>query len=105
MSDKEYSNVNTARRAAVSKAWANERGLVMEGKEPEIGRKVNKQKSLLPVNVKDIPVTINVRSAKIQKRLEIKITSNFWMEKSISTLTMVTIKTILTDGMIQKQKK
>lgn len=32
MSDKEYSNVNTARRAAVSKAWANERGLVMEGK-------------------------------------------------------------------------
>lgn len=32
MSDKEYSNVNTARRAAVSKAWANERNLVMEGK-------------------------------------------------------------------------
>ena len=32
MSEKEYSNINTARRAAVSKAWANERSLVMEGK-------------------------------------------------------------------------
>ena len=32
MSEKEYSNINTARRAAVSKAWANERSLVMDGK-------------------------------------------------------------------------
>lgn len=32
MSEKEYSNVNTARRAAVAKAWAKERGLVIEGK-------------------------------------------------------------------------
>ena len=32
MSEKEYSNINTARRAAVSKAWASERALVMEGK-------------------------------------------------------------------------
>ena len=32
MSEREYSNVNTARRAAVSKAWASERGLVLEGK-------------------------------------------------------------------------
>lgn len=32
MNGKEYSNINTARRAAVSKAWEKERTLVMEGK-------------------------------------------------------------------------
>ena len=32
MSESTYSNTNTARRAAVSKAWSNERALVLEGK-------------------------------------------------------------------------